>query len=157
MIGLAFIIKAGFFIAGVVQAASAITEIKTAKVLEKNEVPQIDDSDIKNEEVKKQVKYLNDVSEEYTNNSIGLCKGKALLSAGISMECFFETYVWRNCILNAPMSFKLPFAIVSVVMVCFSLINYKKEIENYKEVKNAYKNNSTDNTDAEEINDYQEV
>lgn len=156
MIGLAFIIKAGFFIAGVVQAAAAVTEIKTAKVLEKNEVPQIDDSDIKNEEVKKQVQYLNDVSEEYTNNSIGLCKGKALLSAGISMECFFETYVWRNCILNAPMSFKLPFAIVSVVMVCFSLINYKKEIENYKEVKNAYKN-STDSTEAEEFDDYQEV
>lgn len=156
MIGLAFIIKAGFFIAGVVQAAAAVTEIKTAKVLEKNEVPQIDDSDIKNEEVKKQVKYLNDVSEEYTNNSIGLCKGKALLSAGISMECFFETYVWRNCILSAPMSFKLPFAIVSVVMVCFSLINYKKEIENYKEVKNAYKN-STDSTEAEEFDDYQEV
>lgn len=156
MIGLAFIIKAGFLIAGVVQAAAAVTEIKTAKVLEKNEVPQIDDSDIKNEEVKKQVKYLNDVSEEYTNNSIGLCKGKALLSAGISMECFFETYAWRNCILSAPMSFKLPFAIVSVVMVCFSLINYKKEIENYKEVKNAYKN-STDSTEAEEFDDYQEV
>lgn len=156
MIGLAFIIKAGFFIAGVVQAEAAVTEIKTAKVLEKNEVPQIDDSDIKNEEVKKQVKYLNDVSEEYTNNSIGLCKGKALLSAGISMECFFETYVWRNCILSAPMSFKLPFAIVSVAMVCFSLINYKKEIENYKEVKNAYKN-STDSTEAEEFDDYQEV
>lgn len=156
MIGLAFIIKAGFFIAGVVQAAAAVTEIKTAKVLEKNEVPQIDDSDIKNEEVKKQVKYLNDVSEEYTNNSIGLCKGKALLSAGISMECFFETYVWRNCILSAPMSFKLPFAIVSVTMVCFSLLNYKKEIENYKEVKNAYKN-STDSTEAEEFDDYQEV
>lgn len=156
MIGLTFIIKAGFFIAGVVQAAAAVTEIKTAKVLEKNEIPQIDDSDIKNEEVKKQVKYLNNVSEEYTNNSIGLCKGKALLSAGISMECFFETYAWRNCILNAPMSFKLPFAIVSVVMVCFSLINYKKEIENYKEVKNAYKN-STDSTEAEEFDDYQEV
>lgn len=156
MIGLAFIIKAGFFIAGVVQAASAITEIKTAKVLEKNEVPQIDDSDIKNEEVKKQVKYLNDVSEEYTNNSIGLCKGKALLSAGISLECFFETYAWRSCIVSAPMSFKLPFAIASVAMVCFSLLNYRKERENYKEVKKSYEQNNTDDED-EVFDDYQEV
>ena len=125
--------------------------------MEKNEVPQIDDSDIKNEEVKNQVKYLNEVSEEYTNNSVGLCKGKALLSAGISLECFFETYAWRSCIVNAPMSFKLPFAIASVAMMCFALLNYKRERKNYEEVKNAYKNNSTDDADTEEINDYQEV
>lgn len=156
MIGLAFIIKAGFFIAGVVQAAAAVTEIKTAKVLEKNEIPQIDDSDIKNEEVKKQVKYLNNVSEEYTNNSVGLCKGKALLSAGISLECFFETYVWRSCIVSAPMSFKLPFVVVSVAMMYFSLLNYKREIENYKEVKKSYEQNNTDDED-EVFDDYQEV
>lgn len=155
MIGLAFIIKAGFFIAGVVQAASAITEIKTAKVLEKNEVPQIDDSDIKNEEVKKQVKYLNDVSEEYTNNSIGLCKGKALLSAGISCECF--TYVYTSKLIEiAPMSLKLPLIGMAAAMVFLSLYTYRKEIKNYKEVKESYKQNNTDDED-EVFDDYQEV
>lgn len=155
MIGLAFIIKAGFFIAGVVQAASAITEIKTAKVLEKNEVPQIDDSDIKNEEVKKQVKYLNDVSEEYTNNSIGLCKGKALLSAGISCECF--TYAHTSKLIEvAPMSLKLPLVGIAAAMVFLSLYTYKKECKNYKEVKKSYEQNNTDNED-EVFDDYQEV
>lgn len=157
MIGLAFIIKAGFFIAGVVQAASAITEIKTAKVLEKNEVPQIDDSDIKNEEVKKQVKYLNDVSEEYTNNSIGLCKGKALLSAGISIECFTYCSYTSTLIKVAPMSLKLLLSGIAAAMVFFSLYTYRLERKNYKEVKNAYKSNSTDNVDTEDIDDYQEV
>lgn len=152
MIGLAFIVKAGFFIAGVVQAAMAVTEIKTAKVIEKNEVPQIDDSDIKNDEVKKQVKYFNKVSEEYTHNNIGLCKIKAFVGVCGSATCLLDAYACRS-ITTAP----LPLAILSAAILCLSIYNYSQEIKNYKEVKNAYKNDSANDTDTEEIDDYQEV